>query len=327
MPYFYGILTRLELHILRSRPVTALIGWLRKISLPGFEGVSLFDSLNFFRKQIFSNRFYSKASAISFSFLMALPPLLLFFFSLIPYLPLPEQKIIDMLNDMLVLLAPTPEMQQKVNLVIRDFITHKKNVLLSFSVLLTIYYSSNGMMGLLNTFETRLPGFRRRHWLKQRGVAILLTFFLVVVFIFTLLVMLFQSWLFTWLGFAFLKKNIVLKLIAYLVIFFMCLLTISFTFKYGTATVNKLKVFSPGAITSTVLISIITIVFFWAVNNLVHYDKIYGSIGTLIFFMVWINLVAQVLLIGFELNASIIVNRKSKSGKSLKTETTRDYEV
>jgi membrane protein len=51
-------------------------------------------------------------------------------------------------------------------------------------------------------------------------------------------------------------------------------------------------------------------VFFYAVNNLVNYDKIYGSIGTLIIFLVWINFMAQILLIGFELNASIIVNRK-----------------
>lgn len=259
---------------------------------------------------------------------MALPPLLLFFFTLIPFLPLPEDKIIGMLNDMLTLLAPTPEMQEKVNGVIRDFITHKKNVLLSFSVLLTVYYSSNGMMSLLNNFEKRLPGFRKRHWFKQRIVAILLTFFLVLVFISTLLLMLFQSWFFTWLGFAILKKNFVLKLIAYLLIMLMCLLTISFTFKYGTATVNRLRLVSPGSLISTLLISVITGIFFWAVNNLVSYDKIYGSVGTLIFFMVWINLVAQVLLIGFELNASIIVHRKLKpDGKTAKAFKTDDNEA
>ena len=55
---------------------------------------------------------------------------------------------------------------------------------------------------------------------------------------------------------------------------------------------------------------VLTLVFFYAVNNLVNYDKIYCSIGTLIIFLVWINFMAQILLIGFELNASIIVNRK-----------------
>jgi membrane protein len=68
--------------------------------------------------------------------------------------------------------------------------------------------------------------------------------------------------------------------------------------------------FSPGAIIATFLIVVLTLVFFYAVNNLVNYDKIYGSIGTLIIFLVWINFMAQILLIGFELNASIIVNRK-----------------
>ena len=82
-------MTRLEYYILRSKPVQAIIHWLKQIVLPGFEGVSLFDSLNFFSRQIFSNKFYSKASAISFSFIMALPPLMLFLFTLIPYIPLP----------------------------------------------------------------------------------------------------------------------------------------------------------------------------------------------------------------------------------------------
>ena len=90
------------------------IRWLKRIVLPGFEGVSLFDSLNFFRKQIFANRFNSRANAVSFSFLMGLPPLLLFFFTLIPYLPLPEAKIVKVMNDMLILLAPGQKMQQSI---------------------------------------------------------------------------------------------------------------------------------------------------------------------------------------------------------------------
>ncbi|HNB81251.1 MAG TPA: hypothetical protein PLP14_04085, partial [Chitinophagaceae bacterium] len=91
-------MTRLEYYIIRSKPVQALHRWLKKIILPGFEGVSLFDSLSFFTKQIFSNRFNSRANAVSFSFLMALPPLLLFFFSLVPYLPIPEAKLVKTIN-------------------------------------------------------------------------------------------------------------------------------------------------------------------------------------------------------------------------------------
>lgn len=278
--------------------------------MPGFEGVSLFDSLNFFRKQIFQSRFNSRANAVSFSFLMALPPLLLFFFTLIPYLPLPETKIISVLNDMLKLIAPGDKMQRSISKIISDFITHKKTVLLSFSVLLTLFYSSNGMMALMKSFEKQMPGFKRRGVFKQRMIAISLTFLLLLALLLTLLFMIIQAWLTQGIGIDFLSSVFVLKSFAYLLIITMCFLTVSFMYKYGPSTVNKLRLVSPGSVIATFLIITSTLVFFYAVNNLVNYNKIYGSIGTLIIFLVWINFMAQILLIGFELNASIIVNRK-----------------
>lgn len=280
--------------------------------LPGFEGVSLFDSLNFFRKQIFSNRFNSRANAVSFSFLMALPPLLLFFFTLIPYLPLPEDKIINVIKEMLVLLSPGERIQHSIANVIHDFITNKKNVLLSFSVLLTMFYSSNGMMGLMYSFQKQMPGFKSRNAIRQRVIAILLTFLLIMEIFIVLGFMLFQAWVASGLGIQFLSNLFVIKLIAYSLMVVMCYVTVSFIYKYGTATVSRWKLFSPGSIIATILIILLTLIFFYAVNNLVNYNKIYGSIGTLIVFLVWVNFMAQILLIGFELNASIIVHRKKK---------------
>lgn len=304
-------MTRIEYYIIKSKPVQSIINWLRTINLPGFEGVSLFDSFNFFRKQIFSNKFYNNASAISFSFLMALPPLLLFLFTLIPFLPLPEDRILKVFNEMVMLIAPNEQMQNSVSEILYDFIHHKKNVLLSFSVFLTLYFSSNGMMGLMNTFEKEHETFKQRHWFRRRLVAILLTLMLIVACILPPVFMIFQHWIAEFIGLGFLESNIVVNLFAYLLIITTCLLTVSFTYKYGPATISKLRLFSPGAIMATTLIIIVTLVFFYAVNNLVNYDKIYGSIGTLIIFLVWINLISQILLIGFELNASIIVNKKS----------------
>jgi membrane protein len=304
-------MTRLEYYILRSRPVQAMNKWLKGIVLPGFEGVSLFDSLNFFKKQIFSNRFNSRANAVSFSFIMALPPLLLFFFSLVPYLPLSEVKLVKMINEMLTLMSPGEKMQQTIARIIRDFIRHKKNVLLSFSVLLTIFYSSNGMMGLMKSFEKQMPGFKKRSPLKMRGIAILLTFLMILAVFAMMGIMFLHSWVAAMLGIKFLKSFFVLKLLAYTVFILFCFITVSFAYKYGTATVTKWKLVSPGAVMATVLILLLTVVFFYAVNNLVNYNKIYGSISTLIIFLIWVNFMAQVLLIGFELNASIIVHRKA----------------
>jgi membrane protein len=305
-------MTRLEHYIIQSQFVQSIINWLRNIFLPGFEGVSLYDSLNFFRKEIFSNRFYTRASAVSFSFLMAMPPLLLFFFSLVPYLPLPEGKIISTITEMLNILSPNDKMKLSVGKLIKDFITHKKTVLLSFSVLLTLFYSSNGMMGLLNTFQKKLPGFKQKKGIQLRLYSIMLTLLLIALIILALFLMILQSWVVESLHIDFLQNSFFLKFVTYTLVVLLCFFIVSMIYRYGITTEKRFKLISPGSIIATFLIILTTTIFFYAVNNLVNYDKIYGSIGTLIIFMAWVNFIAQILLIGFELNSSIVVNRKPK---------------
>lgn len=309
---------RLEYMIRKSKPVKALVAWLRSIFLPGFDGVSLFDSLNFFRKEIFSQRFNTRASAVSFSFIMALPPLLLFFFSLIPYLPLQEKNILKVLNDMMTLLSPNESMRLNVTKVISDFIHHKKNVLLSFSVALTIFYSSNGVMGLMKSFDKNLPGFKKRPSWKQRLIAIGLTFLLIFIILFTLSFMIFQAWVADALDLEFLSNSFVLKLVAYLLIIGVLFITVASIYRFGYAAVSHLRFINPGVVIASSSIIFLTIIFFYIVNNLVNYNKIYGSIGTLIVFLIWINFIAQILLIGFELNASIITNKTGNKNVSKK---------
>lgn len=193
--------------------------------------------------------------------------------------------------------------------VIKDFITHKKNVLLSFSVVLTLFYSSNGMMALMNNFDKQLPGFKKRNGLSRRLYAISLTLMLIAVILLVISVIIFQTWFAKSCGWTILKNLVFLKFFIYLIIILCILLTVCSIYKYGIAAHDRIRFFSPGSFIATALIILLTGLFFYAVNNLVNYDKIYGSIGTLIIFMLWINYMAQILLIGFELNASIIVNR------------------
>lgn len=308
-------MTSFEKSIRASKPVKWFINRLKAVFLPGFEGVSLFHSLNFFRKEIFSNRFYTKASAISFSFLMALPPLMLFFFTLVPYLPLPEDRIMAVINQMILLFSPNDDIKASVLDVVYNFINHKKNVLLSFSVLLTLYYASNGMMGLMHTFQRRESGFKDRHWLRSRGIAIALTILLIVASLLPPTLLILQYWFASQFDLTFMQNSAYVQFFAYLLIVITLLLSMSFIYHYGASTVSRLHLISPGAIITTFLIIVITQVFFYAVNHLVNYDKIYGSIGTLIIFLVWINLIAQIILIGFELNVSIIVHKKQGASK------------
>jgi membrane protein len=221
----------------------------------------------------------------------------------------------EVINQMILLFSPNEEIKSSVLDIVYNFINHKKNVLLSFSVLLTLYYASNGMMGLIHTFQRREPGFKDRHWLRSRGIAIALTILLIVASLLTPTLLIIQYWFASQFELAFMQNGAYIQVFAYLLIITTLLFSMSFIYHYGTSTVSRLRLISPGAIITTFLIIVITQIFFYVVNHLVNYDKIYGSIGTLIIFLVWINLIAQIILIGFELNVSIIVNKKQSLAK------------
>jgi membrane protein len=303
-------LQRWELYIMRSRPVTAIILWLKGIHLAGFQGISLFDSLNFFRKEIFSAKFNDRASAVSFKFIMALPPTLLLFFTLIPYLPV--QNIDKTINEIIILLTPNPKTQKTILNVVMDFYKHKKNTLLSLSLILTLYYSSNGMLGLMRQFNRALPGFRKRNLVKRRSMAVMLTGILMLSVIATASFFIFEAWAFRSLGMKNLQHSFLIKMISYVVIIACIFATICNIYKYGPALKKRWKLITPGAVVATALIVITTFGLNWVANNLVNYSKIYGSIGTLIVFILWIFYNAQILIVGFELNVSIMVNKHRK---------------
>ncbi len=295
---------------LKSRPVNALINWLKRVHIKGFQGISLFDSINFFRKEIFSPKFNDRASSVSFKFVMAIPSTLLLFFTLIPYLPIKniDSTIFDIVN----LITNNPKTQKAVNNIITDFYKHKKNTLLSFSILLTLFYSSNGMLGLMRQFNKSLPGFKNRNLVKRRGWAVTLTLMLILSVIITTSFFVFQAWAFKMLHFRALQKSIILKMISYLIIILFTLFTTGLIYKYGPALRKRWRLITPGSIVATALIIVSTIALNYVANNLINYSKIYGSVGTLILFFLWIFYNAQILLIGFELNVSIMVSKEQK---------------
>jgi membrane protein len=309
--------TKLEFLIYSSKPIVWFKNKLRAIILPGFQGISLFESLNFFRKEIFSARFNDRASAVSFKFILALPPTLLLLFTLIPYLPI--DGIDKTIHDIIILITPNAKSQKNINEIITGLYKHKKNTLLSFSVILTLYYSSNGMMGLMRQFNKALPGFRKRNVIKRRGMAVILTGILILSVIITAAYFIFQNWAFSNIGVKALQKNGLVKLLSYLMIVTMIFATVASIYRFGPALKNKWKWITPGGLVATFLIIVSTFLLNWAVNNLVNYSKIYGSIGTLIVFILWVFYNAQILLIGFELNVSIMVHKDRKDIEYLAT--------
>ncbi len=303
-------MSSLEEKVKNSRVARVLKVWLSGIVLPGFHGVSLYDSFRFFGKEILSPRFTIMARAMSFSFLMSIPPFLLFLFTLIPYLPLSTEALIASIDETVGIITQSERLQKSIVNLMNDFFLHKKEVLLSFSVLLTLFFSSNGLMGLMSSFDRSFAGFKKQVWYKKRLFAILLTVIFLAVIILSFSLMIFQAWLFDYAG---LEGWVIIgKLLQYIIIASMLVLTISIIYRYGPATHTRWPMITPGSLVASTLIIALTVGFFYMVNNLVNYNQIYGSVGTLIIFLIWLFTMAQILLIGFELNVSIFVNKERR---------------
>ena len=104
------------------------------------------------------------------------------------------------------------------------------------------------------------------------------------------------------------EKSLVFYLIMtlkWIVIILLMLLAISFLYWLAPAKKSEFRFISPGSILATALFILTSLGFSAYVNNFGQYNKLYGSIGTLIVILVWLYLNSIALLIGFELNMSI----------------------
>ena len=298
-------MTKIQRTILSYSPITFLLSKSKNWHLPGFQGLPVYNVVQFFRKQIKQQGLGERASAIAYNFIMALPPSLLFLFTLIPNLPfLSKRSIKYQLHSLILDIIPSKVYNKQVIAFADTFIDGNKIGLLSFGLLLTLFFSSNGMMGIMRSFNKNYEGFEKRKGLQKRGVALLLT---IVIFgllfgYFILLIM--QGALLKLV----VQSNTLRTIITYsrwILIILLVYLTIGFIFRYAPAVQKRWKFSSAGTVLATSLSLIATVAFSLFVTNFARYNALYGSIGTIMMLMALIYLNSLALLIGFELNVSI----------------------
>ena len=299
-------LKKFERIIITRTPIAYLIRKSKHMHLPGFEGVPLFDVLNFFYKQVQTVGLTERASAISYNFIMAIPPSFLFLFTLIPSLPF--IKKITLKKELHALITDIiPAKIHNANLIkfVDSFIDDSKIGLLSFGLLTALFFASNAMMGLMRSFNKNYLGFAKRNDFHTRWMAIKLTALLFLLLLAFLILVITQGVVLKWMG---LKSSTLIEIIYYVRWIFVIGLiyySIAFIYKYAPAVEKKWKLVSPGTILATSLCILATLGFSYFVNNFGKYNALYGSIGTIIVFMAVIYINALVLIIGFELNVSI----------------------
>jgi len=278
-----------------------------KVILPGVQGASLFEVGKFFITEIKNVRLTERTAAVTYNFLMALPPTFLFLFSLIPFLPLydVEHTILNTLK----LITPNARFYESVSALITDFMHTQRNDVLSFGLLLALFFSSNGMMGLMRGFDNSMALYKKRTGMQRRWTAIKLTLMLILMSITTLYVLILQNSSINDMLLQVFSNIIAIKIASYVILVSIVFVTYCLIYTYGPSLVERVPFVSAGAVFGTLASLLATSVFYFLVDHILNYNKVYGSIGTLIAFMVLVWLNTLIILLGFELNISIMLGK------------------
>jgi len=278
------------------------------VYLPGFQGINLYQVIRFLAKQLNTIGVYDRASAISFNLLMALPAGFLFLFSIIPYFPEAfkvKKQILTLFKD----IAPNSSTYKFIVDIINDLLSQHVGIF-SFGFLLLLFYASNAMTGIIRSFDKSIM-LNRPFFLHQRMRAIRLTIILILLVFASLIVLIGQEQLASLLKSGFnIEQSTILPYwnsLRWVIIILLLFYGNAFIYKYAPHIKEKWPLISPGALLSTGLMLLTTFGFSYWVNNFSSYNKIYGSIGTVLVVMTIIYMNALILLIGFELNVSIEV--------------------
>jgi membrane protein len=280
----------------------------KKILLPGFQRLPLYDVVKFFISQVRKVGLNDRARSIAFSFLTAIPAATIFLCTLIPYLPI-SKKITHQLLMLTSDITPNNNTSQLVANFLNDFLQKPRNGLLSFGFLLTLFYASNAMMGLMRSFNKSLIYNSRRNILQTRWMAIKLTLLLLLLVIGSVFILVTQDQLLKdllkWMHIKNHSARWLFKTLRWVVIVPLFYFSIAFIYKYAPSVQKKWRLSSPGTLLSTVLFISTTFIFSYWVNKFGTYNKVYGSIGSILILMLLVYFDSMILLIGYELNVSI----------------------
>ena len=296
--------------------IRKIVRFLKGIKLSRLNGMSLYELLELYGIGIIEGALSYRASAIAFSFFMALFPFALFILNLIPYIPIEGfQK--DFLG--FVAHGVPPQTFNAIDVIINDILNNSQTGLLSWGIILAVLLMANGLTAILGGFENSKHILIKRSFVQQYLVALGMSLLLTFVLLFTVAtIVTFEVFIqMIKLDNVFSENIPFIQMGRFVFLIIMILITTSLLFRFGTKQVyhHKPKFITVGSVFTTILVILSSYFFGIWVIRFSKYNELYGSIGTLLIMMfyIWIN--CLVLLLGFDLNAAIN-NIKHKNHKN-----------
>lgn len=297
---------------------------LKKIHF-GDPSKNLYDLGRIFLLQLKKDDLNERAGSMAFSFTIALFPLLIFLLNLIPYLQdffpyITTQNIFNFVSEIL-----PGEIYEQTEGTIMDIVSKPRQSLLSFGFFFALFASTQGAMSMMNSFNSVYQTKESRSFLQSRVIAVSIVILLALTVFAASTVMI--------IGNIFISRVDEMQLfnsgfmyflfssLKFLILLLMFYIATAFIFRFAPAVHDKWRFFSIGARLAGVLITLGFYGFTFYLNNFASYNKLYGSIGTLIALMLWLYITSIIVLGGFEVNVSLdlIEEKKREQERRLKT--------
>lgn len=298
--------------------------WLKKIRFKRFGGLSLYKFIKIFLHNIDEDDILDRSNGVAFNFIMAIFPAVIFVFTLIPYISayfpsINQENIMSFISDVL-----PPSMANEVSGTIQDIVKNQRGGLLTFGFLFSLYMATNGMMALIRTFNSCYRTVEKRGMFRMRITSFLLTLMLAAALLVAVLLLVVGQ-----IAIDYIIANgdllyidlsdytiYFLFVLRFVVIFILFFVVISCIYYFGPSVHYNWNFFSIGSILATLGGLAISYGFSYYITHFGTYNKVYGSIGVLIALMIWIQLLAIVLLFGYEVNASLHYGTKLEAMRS-----------
>jgi membrane protein len=270
-----------------------------KIHLPRF--------ITIFIRQLKKDSIQERAASMAFSFTLSIFPFIIFLFTLIPYIPIPDlnKNIMDFLRGIM-----PYSIYEATASTISDIINIPHGGLLSFGFIFALFTATNGVGAMISAFNKCYRTAEHRGFIKRMWVSMYLVFFIS----FTLLISIGLS-IMSKIYLDYIESSMSIHdetiefygvvLLKYITLFAIFFITISLIYYIAPTVTVRWSFFSPGSFAASLLGILFTLGFSFYIENFNSYNKVYGSIGAFIGVMVWLYAISIVLLIGFEINASI----------------------
>lgn len=311
-----------------SRTQIVIAKYLRKLILPGFDGMPFYDVMRFFIEGIMKGAVATRASAISFNLFMAIFPAVIFLFTLIPYIPIADFQ--DSLMEFLQNIIPE-QTYQTVEATLFDIIMQPRSGLLSVGFFLALYFATSGINSIIEAFNQTYHTIETRGFFRQQLASVTLVLILSLLLILGITTITVGPVIIDWLvDNRFLKGRYTVEIIVvlkWLITAGMFVLMFSTLYYFAPAKKKEFRFFSAGATLASIIIILSSIGFNYYVNNFSMYNALYGSIGTLLILLIYIYFNSIILLLGFELNASVRHVKYNHRGLKRRARKTSDKRV